>query len=175
MYIYVWWMQFRFEAPKEITEAQYAVARERPAELWQSARAQGRTTARQAAVPTIFAAAAAAASFWLAGRFDFTIPRAWPAIIGNIFVVVGIGSTLSAVITAGWFLSYAAAATGFWRAMIRAARASESYPQFLTAWTRQQELRAAGSRKLPWWFSLLVLTGVLLVAYYGLSRYFGPN
>lgn len=172
MHILVSWRAFRFEASKEITEAQYALARERPEELQRSIREELRAKSRQAVLPTMLPAAAAVVCFVLAARFDFTNPRAWPAVIGTIVVIVGFSMTLSTVFTAGSFLYYVAAVTGFWRAMITAARSCATYPEFLVAWTQWQQARAAGSRKLPWWISWLVLAGVLLAAYFGLTQYF---
>ena len=172
MYLFVSWTKFRFDPPAEITEAQYVAARDRPGELRVSVRGQLRTAARQAALPTVFAAAVAAGCLWVAGWFDSTNPRAWSTIVGNVLVLVSFAAVLSAVFTAGSFLRYVAAATRFWRAVARTARDSASYPEFLAAFTQWRQARAAGPRKLPWWLSWLVLAGVLLAAYYGLSWYF---
>src|SRR5689334_11367471 len=113
MHIHFSWTKFTFEPPRPITEAQYAAARERPDELRLSARGRIRAAARTAAIATVIPAAIAAGCFGLAGRFDFADRRSWSATIGVTLVVIGVALAFSAVLTAGSFLHYAAAVTGF--------------------------------------------------------------
>ncbi len=93
------------------------------------------------------------------------------AIIGTSLCAGGVALAFSAVFTAGSFLHYAAAVTGLWRAVTNAAQECASYRDFVTAWTWRQQVAVAVDRNLPWWLSWLVLAGVLLAAYFGLSWY----
>jgi hypothetical protein len=173
MYIHVAWTKFAFKSPQETTEAQYALARERPDELHRSARAQVRATAPGAVTVTILTAAAAAGCFWLSGLFDSTNTSEWQSTLSTCLVMVGCALVLSALFTAGSFLHYAAAAIEYWRALTRTARGCASYSDFVAAWTHRQETGIGADRKLPWWLSWLILAGVLLAGYVVISWYSG--